>query len=229
MTLDPSYALSYSGLSYAHALTGFYGIEQGKEAFARAKAAADRALALDPSLGEPHIALSMVASFIARDFEGGVREAQRAVELAPDLALAHHWLALTYNLMGRQKEALPHIRKAVELDPLTALFQAHLGWVLHCAGRDEEAWPVLNTALESHPNNYYVMRIMVYVCHTSRRGTEAVEIGKRIAGLSDSTATRYGLLGFAYASAGRTEEAQQLIQQLQQDTTSNSDCAEWQS
>jgi len=227
VNLDPSYALSYSGLSYAHALMGFYGFEPGKEVFSRARLAAEKALALDASLGEPHIALSMVASYVAKDYALGLREAERAVELAPDLALAHHWLSLTLNTQRRPADALLAVRKAVELDPLTALFQAHLGWFLHCSGRDEEALPVLHAALEMHPDNYYVMRILVYVCHTSGRKDEIVKVAERIGEVSQSKTINDGLLGFAYASAGRLADAEKMLRQLQQDLQLNSSLSYW--
>ncbi|MCL4524704.1 MAG: protein kinase [Acidobacteria bacterium] len=225
--IDPAYALSYSGLSYALAMMGFYGFQPGKEAFARAKVAAERALELDPTLGEPHIALSMAAMHVEHNYSVSLREAQRAAELAPDLAIAYHNLALTHNLQGHKDEALQAIRKAVELDPLTALFQAHLAWILHCNGRDEEALPVLRSTLEIHPNNYYVMRILIYVCHTARRGAEAVEAGEKIVALTHSKTINHGLLGFAYATAGRVEDAEKIIQRLQQDVTMDSSLSYW--
>jgi TolB-like protein len=227
VVLDPGYALSYSGLSYAQAMMGFYGFDPGKEAFARAKQAADRALELDATLGEPHIALSMVAIHVDHDYQKALDEARRATELAPDLAIAFHNWSLTLTLQGRRTEAIPVIRRAVELDPLTALFQAHLGWILHCNGRDEEALPILHAALEIHANNYYVMRILVYVCHTARRGEEAVEVGERIASLTHSKAINTGLLGFAYASAGRTADAERMVHNLQQDAKTDSSLSYW--
>jgi non-specific serine/threonine protein kinase len=227
VAIDPSYSLSYSGLSYAHAMMGFYGFQSGKESFANAKAAAEKALALDPMLGEPHIALSMVAQHVAHDYALALKEAHRAVELSPDLAIAHHNLSLTQTLQGRIVEALTAIRKAVDLDPLTALFQAHYGWILHCNHRDEEALPVLRSALEIHANNYYVMRILIYVCHTAGRHAEAVETGERIAALSHSKTINHGLLGFAYASAGRIADAEKIIEQLQHDSKSDSSLSYW--
>lgn len=227
VALDPGYALSYSGLSYARSMMGFYGFQPGREAFTLAKAAADRALQLDSSLGEPHIALSMVAMFLAHDYPLALREGQRAIELAPDLAIAHHNLAIALNIQRRRQESLTVIRRAVELDPLTALFQAHHGWILHCNGRDAEGLQILRTALETNPNNYYVMRIMIYVCHTLRLSAEAVEIGERIAALSHSKTINRGLLAFAYASDGRREDAERVLKQLEHDSETDASLTYW--
>jgi serine/threonine-protein kinase len=165
--------------------------------------------------------------YVTHDFRTALREAQLAVELSPDLAIAYHNLALTHVLQGHRTEALVAIRRAVELDPLTALFQAHLGWILHCDGRDEEALTVLHSALEAHPHNYYVTRILIYVCHTSGRGEEAVAAGEQLATLLHSKSINYGLLGFAYASAGRTADAEKMILRLLQDAKTDSSLYYW--
>jgi len=227
IAIDPGYALSYSGLSYAQAMMGFYGFIPGQEAFQRARVAAERALELDPSLGEPHIALSMVAAYLTHDPAAALREAHRATELSPDMAVAHHNLSLTLNLQRKPQEALGAIRRAVELDPLTALFQAHLGWILHCNRRDDEALPVLRSALEIHPNNYYVLRILIYVCHTAGRHAEAVEAGEQIVALSHAKTINQGLLGFAYASAGRTADAENVVRQLLEDSRNDLSLSYW--
>jgi serine/threonine-protein kinase len=99
--------------------------------------------------------------------------------------------------------------------------------VLHCNRRDEEALPVLRSALEIHANDYYIMRIMVYVCHTAGRGAEAVEVGERIARVSHSRTINTGLLGFAYASAGRREDAGRLIEELQRESQTDSSLSYW--
>src|SRR5262249_5951761 len=145
-----------------------------REAYPRARAAAERALQLDPTLGEPHVALSMCAQYFDHDLQAGLREAQRAVELGPNLAIAYHGLTLALNLLERHEEALEAIQKAVKLDPLTSLFQAHQGWVLHTLRRDEEAIRVLQAALEVFPNDYYVMRILLYAYSAAGRGELAI-------------------------------------------------------
>jgi non-specific serine/threonine protein kinase len=225
--VDPGYALSYSGLSYALAMMGFYGFVPAREAFPKSRAAAQRALELDATLGEPHIALSMAAMHVDHNLEAALREARRAVELAPELAIAYHNLALSLNLQGRRAEALAPIRKAVELDPLTPLFQAHLAWILHCNGHDEEALQQLHSTLEIHPNDYYVLRILVYVCHTARRGDLAVKTGEQIAALPHSRMINQGLLGFAYASAGRRDDAERVLQVLQTEAQKDTSLSYW--
>jgi non-specific serine/threonine protein kinase len=225
--IDPGYALSYSGLAYALSMMGFYGFQPARDAFVRARAAAQRALELDPALGEPHVALSNVSLYMDHDLPAALRSAQLAVELAPGLAIAFHNFSLILAIAGRTGDALVAIRKAVELDPLTALFQAHLGWILHCSGRDAEALPIIRSALEIHPNNYYILRILIYVCHTSGRGQEAVEAGERIAAIMHSKTINHGLLGFAYASAGRTADAEKLLHQLQQDAQQDASLGYW--
>jgi non-specific serine/threonine protein kinase len=215
IAVDPGYAPSYAGQSYSLAMMGFYGFLPGEEAMAKAREVAQKAIELDPTLAEPHVALCMYMMWAARDLAEGIREAERAVALNPDLANAHHMLALAYNSARRSEEALAEVRRAAELDPLTPLFQAHVGWILHCLRRDDEAWQALKSSLEVHPNDYYLSRILVYCGNTPEQQREAIETAKKIASLTKSKLVAQGILGFAYAKAGEQEKARETMAELQ--------------
>ena len=207
---DASYALSYSGLSYALTMMGFYGFLPNEEAYPRAKAAAEKALALDPSLGEPHVALGMYAQQYVFDHQAGVREGQRAVELQPELAVTHHALSIFLNIAGHSEEALAEVQKAATLDPLTPLFQAHVGWILHCLHRDDEAVKAVLTGLEAFPDDYYLHRILCYCCGTSGRGDLAMRSADKMALMVERLPSRDAMRSMAYAIAGNREEAVRL-------------------
>jgi len=216
IAIDPGHAPSYGGLAYSLAMTGFYGFLRGQEAYFRAKAAAKQALQLDPTNAEAHAALSMHAMQAEHNFPMGVSEAETAVRLKPDLAIAHHALSIALNCSRRSEDALASIHQATELDPLTPLFQAHLGWILHCLGRNDEAWQTLKSALEVHPNDYYVLRILMYCADTPERCKVAVEAGKKIATLTRSRAIGFGMLGVIYARAGERDHAMEIARQLEE-------------
>lgn len=225
IALDPSYAPSYAGLSYAMCLMGFYGFIPGKEAFPRGKAAAEKALQLDASLAEPHVSLGIYFSQYAYNAQEAVREFNRAIELKPDLAIAHHAYGVGLTISRRLEEALVEMRKAVALDPLAPLFPSHEAWTLHCMGRDEEGIRILQTNLEVHPQDYYLLRILVYCCATSGRGELAVSAGQQIVARSKNKASAKGLLAFAYASAGAREEAFRVIEEILEDAKVQPDTA----
>ena len=216
IALDPSYALSYAGLAYSLCMMGFYGFLPSEDAFRQGRAAALRAIELDSSLGQPHVALSFHAYQAKHDLPEAIREAEKAIALKPDLAIAYHTLSIALNIFGRSEEALDAVKKAVELDPLAALFQAHVAWILHCLGRDEEAWTAVKSGLELHPNDYYMTRILIYCSNQPDRAREAVEQAKRLAATSKSVAMGKGILAFAYAKAGEREHAMEVVRELEQ-------------
>jgi serine/threonine protein kinase/Flp pilus assembly protein TadD len=215
---DPAYAAAHAGLAYSLAMMGFYGFIPGRDAWPRAKAAAKRAIELDSTIAEPHISLSLNALQQDRDIEHGIREAEEAVRLRPDLAIGYHALAVALNTACRSEEALAAVRKAAELEPLGALFQAHIAWILNCVGRRDEAWQQLLATLEVHPNDYYTQRIMIYVADTPERCQVAVEAGQRIAMGGKNKGLGEALQGVAYARSGNRERALEIARQLEADS-----------
>ena len=125
---DPKYAKAYSGLADTYALLGDwqYAVMTPKEAFPKAKAAAIKALELDSSLSEAHTSLGYSLRAFDWDFESAGKEFQRAIELNPGYATAHHWNAINLGLLGRPTEALVEMRKAETLDPLSMIINADL-------------------------------------------------------------------------------------------------------
>src|SRR5580700_4991197 len=105
---DPKYAQAYSGLADTYSLLGDwqYAVMTPKEALPKAKAAAIKALELDSTLGEPHNSLAFVLDGFDWDLDSGGREFQRAIELNPGYATAHHWYAWHLSLLGRFDEAI---------------------------------------------------------------------------------------------------------------------------
>jgi non-specific serine/threonine protein kinase len=214
ISLDAAHAPSYAALSYALAMLGFYGYMPSHEAYGRAQAAARKAIEIDTSLPEPHVAMGWVALQYLRDCKLSLREYQTAIALRPDLPIAHHGLAIHWNSRRRFEDALREIRKTVELDPLTTLYQAHVGWILHCSGNDDEALRVLQSALELHPNDYYLLRILLYVCITAKRPDLALDARTIITRYTKNKQVVSCLDGFAYAAAGERDQARKVVQEL---------------
>jgi serine/threonine protein kinase/tetratricopeptide (TPR) repeat protein len=214
INLDAAHAPSYAGLGYALAMMGFYGYMPSQEAYKRAQAAAKKAQELDSSLAEPHVTLGWVALQYLHDRNESLKHYRTAIELRPDSAIAHHGMAVYWNVRRRYADAVQEIRKAVELDPLTQLFQAHLGWILHCSGDDEQALRVLQSALELHPGDYYLLRILLYVCSTAKRPDLAADVRPIVGRQSNNKQAASGLEGFAYAAAGDFDQARKILEGL---------------
>jgi TolB-like protein/tetratricopeptide (TPR) repeat protein len=153
---DPNYALAYAGLSDAYILVPFYAGTDRREAYAKAKEAALKAVRLDPNLAEAHLALGKVLFFSEIDLAGATREYQRAIELKPNDAGAHHWYGNdTLAALGRFEEAISEGRRAVELDPLSIVINADLGATFYYAHRFDESARQLRKTLEIDPTSFY--------------------------------------------------------------------------
>jgi eukaryotic-like serine/threonine-protein kinase len=217
VAIDPAYARSHAGLAYALVMMGFYAFIPGPEVFPKAKAAAKRAIELDPSNAEAYAALSLHAMQAEHDFALGIRLAEQATRLDPNSGIAYHTLSIAHACMRDFEPAITAIRKAVEADPLGPLFQAHVAWILNCAGKSEEAWNQLRSALELHPSDYYANRILMYVAKTPERCRLAIEEVQRIAGLTRSGQhASSGVLGVLYARLGEQEKALEIAARLEQ-------------
>lgn len=124
---DPKFALAYSGIADSLLILEDHGFIGHKDAIARARAAVDKALALDPDLAEALTALGGIHSEL-REFDLADRAFKRAIELKPGYATAHHWYATQMLLeVGKVDEARRAMLKARELDPLSLIINTDLG------------------------------------------------------------------------------------------------------
>jgi TolB-like protein/DNA-binding winged helix-turn-helix (wHTH) protein/Flp pilus assembly protein TadD len=150
---DPTYGAAYAGLADSYALSGGFNLIPVEQAMPRAQAAAEKALELDSNLAEAHASLGLIAPFNNWNWADAERHYERAIELNPNYATAHHWYAEGYLMpVGRADEAIAEIRKAQELDPLSAVIATDLGKELYFVRRYDEALVELRRALELDPN-----------------------------------------------------------------------------
>src|SRR6266481_1360212 len=148
---DPNYARAYAGLAEAYVILPSYTDASAREAYAKAKATALKALQLDDKLAEAHNALAMVL-FLYLDIAGSIPEFQRAIALNPNYATAHHWYGFNpLSTLGRFDEAIAESKRAVELDPLSPVINSDLGSNLMVARRYDEAIAQLRKTLEIDP------------------------------------------------------------------------------
>ena len=214
---DPNYTLAHAGLADSYILLGAFGLLPPKEAYAKAREAATKALEVDDTLGEAHNALAAVKSSYDWDRPGAEREYKRAIELNPGYATAHQWYGeLLSDALGRHEEGLAEINHAQQLDPLSLIINAVHGRILLGAGRDDLAIEQLQKTLEMDPNfalaHYYLG--WAYV----RKGafTEAIAELQRATTLSPGISDYKAGLGYAYARAGKSAEARKVLYELKE-------------
>ncbi len=149
---DPNYAMAYSGVADSYALLTAYSTEPPRQLMPKAKEAALKALALDDNLAEAHASLGQIAAYYDYDFPTAEREYRRAIEINPNYATAHQWLAEHLAAMKRNDEALAEIRRALELDPVSVIMNRIYGDILVSGRKYDEAIRQYQKVIDLEPN-----------------------------------------------------------------------------
>ena len=146
---DRGFALAYAGLADAFTLlpSGTLVSRSGSN-FARAREAAEKAIALDPNLAEAHASLGAVHFFGERNFEAAERAFERSLQLNNHYATGHQWYAIALSENGRHAEAREHAEAAVEADPLNGVMHQARGLVSYYARDFDTAQKAERRALE---------------------------------------------------------------------------------
>jgi TolB-like protein/DNA-binding winged helix-turn-helix (wHTH) protein/Tfp pilus assembly protein PilF len=213
---DPKYAKAYSGLADTYALLGDwqYAVMTPKEAFPKAKAAAIKALELDNALGEAHTSLAFVLDGFDWDLDAGGKEFQRAIELNPGYATAHHWYAWHLTLLGRFDEAITEMRKAENLDPLSLIINADLAELLGLAHSYDDSIRQSLKTIEMDPNFALAHSQLAQAYLQKHMYAEAVAELKKAVQLSGGSPTCIANLARAYVVSGKRSEAVKLLSDL---------------
>ncbi len=211
LQVDPAYALAYCGLADTYGWAGGQ-IVAGREAWAKEKELALKALALDPNLAEAHLSLG-VALFSAFDFHGSEDELKRAIQLNSNLALAYDQYGWTFMAKGDFDGAIANEKKALELDPLNPLLNTDLGFFLHWARRYDEGIVQLRKTLELDPNNALAEQTLGWCLHWKGKTVDALAEFQKATTLDDLPWYK-GSLGYAYAASGDRAKAEQVLRDL---------------
>ncbi|HJU67136.1 MAG TPA: BTAD domain-containing putative transcriptional regulator [Gemmatimonadaceae bacterium] len=150
---DSSYADAYAGLSDTYRTAWQLGLSDlsETETLARAKWAAERALALDDKSADAHVSVATSLEG-EKDWRGAERELRRALELNPSHATAHTWYSLLLAGLGRPREALEESRRAYELDPFAIVPSSNYGWQCYLARDYDCAIDQYRRTLEMGPS-----------------------------------------------------------------------------
>jgi TolB-like protein len=171
--LDPEYALAYAERSEAWFwigdLTG-----EGKTAWPKARSDAEKAVAIAPSLAEAHAALGSARFFTEWKLGEGLKELERAKELAPANPTANDLLARVQLYLGNLAEAEKNARQAVEFDPLSHRVHNNLARVLYCEDKLDEADRAARKAAELQPAAASGRRFQVFIAIQRRDGETAL-------------------------------------------------------
>ena len=212
---DPSYAPAYAVQSMAYSMIGFYNLSPAGEAFPKAKAAALKAIEIDDSSPEAHVALSRVRLFYDWDWAAAELHSRRALELNADHPLAHAAYGSALYRTGRKAEALAELKRATELDPLSPATSFVLGAYLFYARKYDAAIMEIQKSLELDPKFLRARGLLVFLYSLTGRHEEALMECQKIGAASGTNRRSWPILGYCYSQAGRVEEARQIMQELE--------------
>jgi tetratricopeptide (TPR) repeat protein len=214
---DPDYVLPYTGIADVHTILAIYGLLDNAEAQSIAVEAAERALALNSRLAEANFSSGLVQFVFHFDVDSGLALLERAIDLKPDLAMAHAWRGMGLAAGGdRAEEGLDSARRACALDPDSPYIQGVAGITHIMVRRYPEAIAHFQRALDLEPEDI-MAQYGAGICHSALgRHTEAVALLQQAAAISDRMSWVLGLLSAAYSRAGMVTEAQAILEELRE-------------
>jgi eukaryotic-like serine/threonine-protein kinase len=214
VSADPAYALAYAGLADTYNLISFFNLLQPREAMPQAKAAAAKALQIDPDLAEAHISLGYSAYTFDWDWEASTRHFDRALALNREAVMKSNSYPFYLTVAGRHDEAVRVARAAVESDPVSASVSHTLVVQLALAGRVDEAIDESRRTIEIDPNFAVAHDVLAYLLVEKGRHQEALAESQKAVALSPVSPMFKAGLGYLYAQLGQSNAARQIIGEL---------------
>jgi serine/threonine-protein kinase len=207
---DSKYALAFAGLADSYLSLGSYYVE----AISDAKAAAEQAVSLDPTLAEAHVAKGHIKLWLDWDWPAAEKEFTTGISLDANSALAHDQYAAYLATLGHSAEAIAEAKRAQALDPLSPIVNSHLGWLLLGAGQLDDAAAQFGKTLEFDSNSVSAHQGLGVTRSLAGRGDDAVAELLKAYELSEHSPVVLGSLGATYARQGKKADAARTLDEL---------------
>jgi serine/threonine-protein kinase len=212
---DPTYALAYAGLAEGYVPLAYYCYLPPKEAAPKAKAAAQRALEIEPELPEALVALGSMMAVYDWDMTGAEALLRQAVELDPRYPRGRQALAECLMITGRCDEGIAEVEAALELDPLSMHINAAVVMHDYFGRRYNDAIESGRKALELDPTFFPARLYMGLAYEASGRLTEAINELKQARALSSGSTLVTATLAGVLATSGKGDEASAILTELE--------------
>jgi len=216
--LDPTFALPYTGRADSYSLLGSIGIDgmRPDKAMPLAKAAAEKALQMDPNLAEAHVSLAYVKLSYDWDLDGAQKEFARAIALDPSSAKAHHWYSHYFMGANDLTKATEQMQLAIRLEPLSPIINLGIGWCYYYSRQYDKAIEQYRSVTEMDPSLPMAHQTLGMAYQQKGLYPEAIAEFQRANALSGNSPTSLAALASAYGAAGQVTEARQGLAQLQE-------------
>jgi len=215
---DQTYAAAYAGLADCLSVLGFWGLVPPNEGCGKAKGLALQALEMDPGLAEAHASLAWATMHYDYDFVTAEREYERSIELNPRYATAHQWFGFYLAMMGRYEEGYTELKRAIRLDPHPIMNQT-MGFVFFFTRRYDQAIEQFKKALELDPSFAQAQSVLGLTYVYKSMPEAAIAASRKAVEMSQGATYYLAILGVVYAEAGYWDEAQKILEQLQELST----------
>jgi len=214
--LEPEYAAAHAGLASSYLILPMYSPEAQMEEYApMARAAARRAIELDPGCAEAHAVLGNLAEG-EWDLKGAEAHFQRAIQGDPNSATAHHWYGRFLNLHGRRDEGWRELQTALDLDPLSPVINTTIPEWHYMGGDFPRAITEAHAVIEQHADFQVVRRILIAALLLNGQPAEAlteIESARKLQ--PDDPFVLLGFRAYALARSGKETEAREILAGLE--------------
>jgi serine/threonine protein kinase len=211
---DPKFALAYAGIADAYNLLSRYSSLSPREAFPKAKEAAEKAVEIDDGLAEGYISRAFVKAWYDWDWMGAEIDFNWAIGLNPNYATAYHWYGNVLLSLGRAEEGLAKLEKAQELDPQSLSIKLAVGYSHYLARRSDRALKIFRETLKADPNFPTTHRVIGLVYLQKKSYRQALKELEKAEKLSGGKGTFLPEIACTQALAGNREAALKIAAQL---------------
>jgi tetratricopeptide (TPR) repeat protein len=210
INLDERYAPAWALRSLVQNAMAEVGLTDTTEGFRKARDDAERAIALDPTLGSAYLALARVQVFYDWDWDAGNTSLTKAAELEPGSVEIFRIRSYLSRVVGNLDQAIKLYKQAIALDPLRTNSYSGMGYLLYVAGRYDEAQAVLPKALDLNPQVPLVHLNLGKILLEEGRPQQALaEMEKEPSGWGKLTG-----LALAYHALGREQDSNAALAEL---------------
>jgi TolB-like protein/DNA-binding winged helix-turn-helix (wHTH) protein/Flp pilus assembly protein TadD len=219
---EPNFALAYALMSDCYYLQFYYNYDRRPDRIGNAKAAAERALLLDDSIAEAHVAAAMAQLYqkgdrVSKesDHQAAMNSLRRALALNPNLAIAHQRYAWCLCGSGQLNEAVREMRRAQELDPLSPTNNTALGFILAFARQYRSSLAYCYKAAELAPDEALIQENVAFAYALNGMYQQAIEHYQRVGELDpENKGDALAWVATVLISADRKSEADSMMPEI---------------